>query len=125
VIQDDVIRQWKEGAAHELRSAKLLAEGGEYSSALFHCHLAVEKALKSKWAEQHATEPPYTHNLVALAENIGGQWTEEEKILLGELSHYSAAARYADALWMQERATQEECNRWIGFAEGILSRLLQ
>lgn len=124
VTKQDAAKHWQEGARHELRSAGLLREGKEYSSALFHCHLAVEKALKSRWMERNDAEPPFTHNLAALAEKVGGQWTKEEMMMLGELSHYAAAARYADALWMDTRATREECDRWISFVQNILSRVL-
>src|SRR5262245_34735285 len=46
VTEADVIAHWRQGVRNELASAQLLRDGGQYEASLFHCHLAVEKALK-------------------------------------------------------------------------------
>src|SRR4051812_14793322 len=46
VTTEDVIAHWRKGAKNALRVAVLAHEDGEHELALFHCHLAVEKALK-------------------------------------------------------------------------------
>lgn len=124
MTEDDVIVHWQKGARDELLSAKLLHEGGQYPGALFHCHLAVEKALKARYMAQHRKEPPLTHDLPQLALHLARGWTEHERRLLAELTRYAVAARYDDPVWAAQEATADNVVAWVRRVDVLLSALL-
>jgi HEPN domain-containing protein len=125
MTQQEAVRHWQEGARKALRAAKVLHEDGNDESALFHCHLAVEKALKAAWIAQRDTEePPHTHDLVALAKALEKQpWTEEDLEVLETLTRFVIDARYADPTWAVEYATKENTERWIEQGRRFISFL--
>jgi HEPN domain-containing protein len=106
-----------------LKSAELLRAGGQYASALFHCHLAVEKALKSLYMERHRKDAPLTHDLLQIALRVKDEWTEEEKKLFADLTEYSVAARYDDPFWAEREATNENVRMWLERIDKIFSTL--
>jgi HEPN domain-containing protein len=124
VTEADVIAHWRKGARDELASANLLHEGGQYPGALFHCHLAVEKALKAMYMEEHRTEAPLTHDLLQIALQLPRAWSEEEKQLLADLTEYAVAARYDDPVWAEREATADNVTAWIRRVTSLLSSLL-
>lgn len=44
---NSMAQHWQNGALDALRVAKLCVENNQYELALFHCHLCIEKSLKS------------------------------------------------------------------------------
>ena len=124
MTETEVIDHWRNGARSELQSAKLLADGGQYSGALFHCHLAVEKGLKAQYMEELREEPPPTHNLVFVAEKLKREWSDDEKRQLDSLTQYAVAARYDDPAWAEHEATAENAARWIEYTDHFLTTLL-
>ena len=120
----DVIAHWRQRATDELQSAGLLFDGGKYPGALFHCHLAVEKALKALFMEERRTEPPLTHDLLQIALQLARPWSDEEKRLLADLTGYAVAARYDDPSWADREATADNVRRWIARVDRLLSSLL-
>jgi HEPN domain-containing protein len=102
----------------------LLRDGGQYPAALFHCHLAVEKALKAVYMQQRRKEAPLTHDLLQLALQLDRVWPDEEKQLLADLTEYAVAARYDDPLWAQQEASAEITGAWIPRVAAILSSIL-
>jgi HEPN domain-containing protein len=63
---------------------------------LFHCHLALEKALKALYMEQKKEIAPFTHNLGSLALRIDLDLDTEEKEFLDVLTPQSVEGRYDD-----------------------------
>jgi HEPN domain-containing protein len=124
VTEADVIAHWRKGAYDELASAKLLRDGGQYARALFHCHLAVEKALKVLFMREHRREAPFTHDLLRIAAQLPRPWTGDEKRLLADLTGYAIAARYDDPQWAQREATTANTETWIRRVESLLPSLL-
>lgn len=123
MTENDVIVHWRNGAHNELQSAKLLCAGGQYSGALFHCHLAVEKALKSLYMVQNRKIAPLTHDLLHIALQIERAWNDDEKILFADLTEYAVAARYDDPFWAEREATQENVHKWLSRIEALFSTL--
>jgi HEPN domain-containing protein len=124
MTETEVIAHWRKGARDELASARLLCDGGQYPGALFHCHLAVEKALKARFMEQHRREAPLTHDLAQIALQLDRTWTEAEKQLLADLTGYAIAARYDDPLWARREATAGTVAARIRQVEALLLSLL-
>ena len=124
MTEADVIAHWQNGARAEVASAKLLRDGGQYPGALFHCHLAVEKALKAAYMRDRRKEPPLTHDLLQIAAQLPRPWASADKQLLADLTGYATAARYDDPGWAEREATADIAATWIGRVDALLSTLL-
>ncbi|MDO8648863.1 MAG: HEPN domain-containing protein [Candidatus Peregrinibacteria bacterium] len=125
MTEADVIAHWRTGALSELQSAKLLQQGKQYAAALFHCHLAVEKALKSNFIQEHRKAAPLTHDLLQIALQLNRTWTDDEKKLFADLTGYAVAARYDDPVWAEREATSSNVAAWIKRIDVLLSSLFQ
>jgi len=53
MTQQEASDHWRKGAEDALVMAQLGHEHGKYALSLFHCHLAVEKALKALYTKLH------------------------------------------------------------------------
>lgn len=124
MTEADVIAHWQQGARNELASAKLLSAGGQYAGALFHCHLAVEKALKARYMQEHDCEAPLTHDLLQLALPLDCPWAADQKRFLADLTQYAIAARYDDPVWAEREATRAKADACVSGVETFLSLLL-
>ncbi len=123
--QEEIIKHWHMGAHDALDVARLLAQNGKYALALFHCHLAIEKALKAVFILEKNKNPPLTHDLSALAEQLSSHWSEQEEDLLDDLSGYSTAARYEDQRWHEQKATKDNVEMWLRNTNLLFAKLDQ
>jgi HEPN domain-containing protein len=121
MTQADLILHWQGGAHDAMEVAKFCHETKRYDLALFHCHLAVEKMLKATYISEYDHDHPFTHDLLQLGLSLKRQWSEEEKMLLAELTDYATSARYSDPAWAQKQATEEASSAWIIRTESFLS----
>jgi len=124
MTEADIIARWRKGAQDEIQAAKLLHDGGSQTSALFHCHLSVEKALKALYMEQHRKDAPFTHDLTKIALQLQRTWTDDEKQLLADLSGFAVTARYDEPLWTENEATESNVRLWIRKVEAFISSVL-
>lgn len=72
--------------------------GERFPKAVFCCHLAVEKGLKALYLHHANTQPPRTHNLGFLIEDIPGGVPEKFDDLLYLLEDVSVKIRYPPVL---------------------------
>lgn len=88
----DEAGQWLRLSQTDLATAEQLRNDGIYYAAVFFAQQAAEKALKALWVGRHAELAPRTHNLVALATDLGAH----ESILeaAAELSPEYVLTRY-------------------------------
>ncbi|MEX0801279.1 MAG: HEPN domain-containing protein [Dehalococcoidia bacterium] len=88
-------REWVDMSDVDLQTAQATLERDLYAPCVFHSQQAVEKMLKAVWVERgHKDPPPYTHNLVDLAQELGllsADWED----FLRSLSNQAIASRYA------------------------------
>ena len=117
----DVIAHWRKGAQDALEAASLLEKDGKHELALFHCHLAVEKALKASVMELTAKPHPKVHNLGRLAVLLRADWTDDERELFDTLSEFAVAARYDDPEWAKRYANATNARLWIARTTSFLS----
>ena len=103
--------------------AELALQEKSYALALFHCQLAVEKALKAEYISEKDSDPPLTHDLLRIADNLNRNWSEEEKNLLDDLSGYAIAGRYDDIEWSINKATRENAEYWLEKSRQLISSL--
>lgn len=89
---------WTNLAADDLDSAEIMLEKKKFLQSGFYCHQTIEKILKAYYWYNREQDPPYTHNLMKLAE-AGGLvelLTEERKRLMDILMPLNIEARYPD-----------------------------
>lgn len=121
MTREEAAAHWQRGANDSLDVAKLCCGAGKYALALFHCQLAIEKALKALYIERHDAIPPKTHDLLQLVQKIEFPIDDRRRALLDELSDFATLARYSDAEWEYTSATDERAKHWIGIVQEFLS----
>lgn len=89
---------WTNLAVDDLDSAEIMLEKKKYLQSGFYCHQTIEKILKAYYWYTSEQDPPYTHNLMKLAESGGlvELLTEERKRLMDILMPLNIEARYPD-----------------------------
>jgi HEPN domain-containing protein len=125
VTDAQLVKHWRHGAKQSLRLATLTAEDGLYELALFHCHLAVEKALKAAIMEQSGEPHPKVHALLRLGMLVHDDWSADERELFDALSEFAVAARYDDPDWAKRSATASAAHTWIKRTTTFLSQHLR
>jgi HEPN domain-containing protein len=68
----------------------------DYSYALFFGHLTIEKILKTIFIHKTNETPPFSHNLVYIAERASIDLSDKKMDLLEEISDYNLEVRYPD-----------------------------
>lgn len=90
------IKYWLESAEQDWNVATHLFEKKDYPYALFFGHLTVEKILKAIFVHKKEKTPPFSHNLVYIAEKADLKLNEKILELLEEVSDFNLEARYPD-----------------------------
>ncbi len=96
--EQEKIDYWIEIALDDLDSAEIMLKSGKYLQSGFYCHQAIEKVLKGYYLYNTGSEPPYTHNLLRLAEEsyIADILSDEQGLLIDMLMPLNIEARYPD-----------------------------
>lgn len=124
MTQEDAIKHWRREAQGSLTMARAGLREKEYTLALFHCHLAIEKALKARYMEERGEAAPFSHDLQYLASLLVGEPIGAHRTLLQELGKFSVQARYSDPFWAEAQATEAQTSEWIEKTTALLSHLL-
>lgn len=115
---------WLAFAREDLNAAELLAQGGYYPIACFHCQQAVEKALKA-FLLHNGQPPPHIHRL----DDLLSRCAVYENALLfyqgdcATLDQYYMLPRYPDAAAMSSAGLPDQATtqRMLGIARAILT----
>ena len=124
MTQQDAIEHWKKGAEAALKMAHHAYDDGEYELVLFHCHLAVEKALKTLHLREHGEAAPTTHDLPYLAGLLHQSFDAANQELFRGLNKFAVAARYSDPFWAKDFATEEQARLWLEQTSVLLPAML-
>jgi HEPN domain-containing protein len=87
---------WEKSAQEEIETAQILLEKNKLRQCLFFLHLSIEKMLKALYVVRKKDNPPRTHNLRFLAEEIDIELSVENKEFLTEATAFNIEARYPD-----------------------------
>jgi len=102
----DLAKQWLAKAENDLLNAdnNLKAESIPYDTVCFHCQQAAEKLLKA-YLVARGVQPPFTHDLLLLLEEILPYCAEAEILRddLALLMPYAVGVRYPDEFFMPTR----------------------
>jgi HEPN domain-containing protein len=115
-------QRWVERADEDLRGAQVALDEALYPLCSFLCQQAVEKFLKAIWIERLGTEPPRTHNLANLADDLGLTLTEWDDFLRA-LSSQAVISRYPLDEPYERDETASRLERTVELCE-VLRRLL-
>ncbi len=119
----EAVLHWRSGAREAWKWAERMAAEGSRALAIFHCHLALEKALKALYMEQKNEPAPYTHSLTQLASLVERNWSEQDLEDFQLLTPFSAQARYDEMGWVEEQATEIFTEQCLQTTQKLLSRL--
>lgn len=106
------VEYWLDMAEYDLVSAKAMLEARRFLYVGFMCHQVAEKSLKAFFCQTQKKEPPYTHNLLVLAEqsklDLLGQ--DEFLALFNELMPLNIQSRYPeDKELLLKTLTKKRC----------------
>ncbi len=126
MTKEDKIKYWLKTADQDWHVANHLYEKGDYSYALFFCHLTIEKLLKAIFTKREDKTPPFSHNLVYLSEKARLELNEEKLELLEEITDFNLEARYPDDKFtFYQKSTKEFTLNKIIQIEELKKWLLQ
>ena len=128
MTQEKAVSHWQKRSRAELKTARVIFEQNDpelYGEVLFHCHLALELALKAKYIGKYHAPAPYSHDLNELAAALEESWSGKERIAFEELTDYAILARYGDEQWFTSHATKEKAKEWLQKTQQFLSKIQQ
>lgn len=126
MTQDQAATHWQQRARSELKAARILFEEGEddlHGEVIFHCHLALELALKARYIKEHDAAAPFTHKLAEIAHLLEEEWSERDYSDFDELSDSAVLARYGDVTWQEQYATKARAEMWLEKVGRFISRI--
>jgi len=92
----DIVKYWVESSDSDFQVMESLFENEHYVWALFLGHLVVEKLLKAYHVKNVDTDYPRIHNLLEIAHKASLELSDEQKLVMSELSTFNLRARYPD-----------------------------
>ena len=90
--------EWFKQADYDLGTAKAMLDTGRYIYTVFMCHLTIEKALKGIYAKKFKENPPKTHNLIYICEEMNFEIPGSFQDFVDNLNNLSIPTRYPDKL---------------------------
>ena len=120
--REEAINYWIEVAEYDLETAKAMLETGRLLYVGFMCHQAIEKILKARYVSAENEIPPYTHNLVFLAEEGGlfGLFSNEQIELIQLIRPLNVESRYPNYKNKKFKTlSYEKCKELLSGTEDI------
>ena len=105
---------WLTGAEDDYETMGVMFNTKRYHWALFAGHLMLEKLLKALYVKVNEEYPPFTHNLLKLAEDCNLELTDSLKKNLITITAFNINARYDDyKRSFYKKCTPDFTNQWI------------
>ena len=116
----DLLEYWINSSNRDFTTLEHLFEKGDYHWALFIGHLVIEKLLKAYYVKHIDNQPPFTHNLLFLAEKSKLQLSETQKDNMVTITAFNVRTRYDDyKLAFYKTCTKEYTEEWINKIAGL------
>lgn len=96
MTRDEIASYWVDSSNRDFAVMESLFASDHYVWALFVGHLVVEKLLKAYHARHVETDCPRVHNLLKIAEGATLELTDDQRLLLDEVTTFNIRARYPD-----------------------------
>lgn len=108
------IKYWTEGAKRDFKAMQHLFEKKDYHWSLFMGHIYLEKLLKGYFIKAKSDQPPYTHNLLILADKAGLELNEKQLDDLTVITSFNIEARYDDyKAEFYKKCNYDFTSKWI------------
>ena len=109
-----MIDYWVKSSDDDFETMVAMFDSKRFAWSLFVGHLMIEKLLKALFVKTNNEFPPFTHNLLRLAEKNGVELNEEKKLFLVSVTAFNINGRYDDyKMSFQKTCTPEFTNNWI------------
>lgn len=103
-----------------------LLKSKRYHFALFFCHLALEKAIKTIFLSRKKKFAPPVHDLIFLIKRLGAPLDEKTTTQLTEINSFNIRARYEDyKREFYKKATYEYTKKWLKITQELLNLLVK
>ena len=98
MTNEEKVQHWVDLSDYDIATAEDLMIPKRYLYVGFMCHQAVEKLLKAYFRKLKDETPPYTHNLISLAEKTGifDEMSEQQQLFIDKINTLNIEARYQD-----------------------------
>ena len=103
----DIMNYWIESSDEDYNVMLDLKEKSRNTYCLFFGQMVIEKLLKALYAKNNKGAPyaPKTHDLLYLTEKLNMELTEEQEVILNEITTFNLSTRYDD----YKRAFYDKC----------------
>ena len=103
----DLMNYWIESADEDFNVMLDLKEKNRNTYCLFFGQMVIEKLLKALYAKNNKGAPyaPKTHDLLYLAAKLNLELTEDQEVILNEITTFNLSTRYDD----YKRAFYNKC----------------
>jgi HEPN domain-containing protein len=93
---NEKVKYWVELAEYDLETAEAMLKSKRYLYVGFMCHQTIKKVFKAYFVKVKKETPPYTHNLMYLAEisGLNNNLIETQNDFLDNLQPFHIEARY-------------------------------
>jgi len=95
-----------------------------YGEVLFHCHLALELALKAAYIREKNAAAPFTHDLNEIADALREESIKFEREAFEEITEFAILSRYGDEEWHASHATREKAEEWLSKTQKFIFNIL-
>lgn len=117
--KQEAVNYWLEAAKKDKDVALDMFKSGHYNWSLFLWHLVIERTIKALMVSSEKEILP-VHDLIRLAEAASLELSEEQRMILREITTFNIEARYDDYKeQFYKKATKEFALKWIKNAEEI------
>jgi len=111
---EDLIKHWLYSSEDDFETMNVMYNSKRYNWSLFIGHLMIEKLLKAYFVKVNSAYPPYSHNLLRLAEKSQLKLTDEILEQLVTITAFNINARYDDyKLSFKNQCTKEFTDFWF------------
>ncbi|TLU99616.1 HEPN domain-containing protein [Dyadobacter luticola] len=112
--KNNVINYWINSSDEDFETMLAMFESKRYSWSLFIGHLVIEKLLKALYVNVNEGFPPFTHNLLRLAEKADIDLDDDQKKFLVSVTAFNINGRYDDYKnSFQKTCTPDFTIKWI------------
>jgi len=121
---EKTISYFRESSEKDWAIAQRLFISKDYAYALFFCHLALEKLLKSIVVATTDKAAPYIHDLAKLATIVGMALDEETEKSLEEITDFNIATRYDDEkIGFYKKCTKPYAEKYMEITRTLITWL--
>ena len=121
-----LVKYWLDSSEEELKTMNNLFNSGDYNWSLFLGHLVLEKLLKALYVKKMMDTPPFTHDLLRLAQLTGIEPDEEKSEKFDTISSFNINSRYDDyKQQFRKICTPEFTENWLKEIKDLRNWLIQ